>query len=42
VVKAATLAFWDAYLRNDTEAQAWLRDGGLVRQLAPGDRFEWK
>jgi len=30
IVKAASLAFWDAYLRDDPGAQRWLRDGGLT------------
>lgn len=29
VVKAASLAFWDAYLTEDDVALHWLRDGGL-------------
>lgn len=30
IVEAATLAFWDAYLRDDDAALRWLRDGGLA------------
>lgn len=30
IVKAASLAFWDAYLRDDAAAQRWLREGGLA------------
>jgi predicted dienelactone hydrolase len=30
IVQAASLAFWDAYLRDDPAAQHWLRDGGLA------------
>lgn len=29
IVKAASLAFWDAYLRDDPAARRWLREGGL-------------
>lgn len=42
IVRAATLAFWDAYLGGDREALAWLRDGGFASHLVPGDRFETK
>jgi predicted dienelactone hydrolase len=30
IVKAASLAFWDAYLMDDDAAAHWLRDGGLA------------
>lgn len=30
IVKAASLAFWDAYLMDDDGALHWLRDGGLA------------
>jgi predicted dienelactone hydrolase len=42
LVRAATLAFWEAHLRDDAAAQSWLREGGLSRHLGAGDRFEWK
>jgi len=36
LICAASLAFWDAYLRDDTAARHWLREGGLKALL--GDR----
>ncbi|MGQ9606654.1 MAG: alpha/beta hydrolase family protein [Thermogutta sp.] len=36
LILAASLAFWDAYLRDDAEARRWLTDGGLKDRL--GDR----
>jgi hypothetical protein len=32
-VKSLTLAFWDAWLFDDAEAQAWLTDGRAARSL---------
>ncbi|MEM9014539.1 MAG: hypothetical protein AAGB02_05465 [Pseudomonadota bacterium] len=29
IMRAAALAYWDGYLRDDPAALAWLRDGGL-------------
>jgi len=40
-VKAATLVFWNAYLRDDAAAKAWLHDG-VSATLAPGDAWESK
>lgn len=42
IVKAAALAFWDAYLRGDDAALHWLRDGGLARFAADNARVESK
>ena len=41
VVRAVTLAFWDATLRQDPTARAWLA-GGASAVLAAGDHFERK
>ncbi len=43
-VKASTLAFWNAYLKNDADAKKWLggaRDGFPVT-LAANDKFQTK
>jgi predicted dienelactone hydrolase len=40
-VKAATLAFWDANLKQDAVAGRWLQ-GDFKSLLIAGDRFEWK
>jgi predicted dienelactone hydrolase len=34
VVKAATLAYWDAYLRGDAGAKASLQNGGVMKPFA--------
>jgi len=41
-VRAITLAFWDAWLKNDGAARAWLADGGARASLHAGDRLEAK
>lgn len=33
IIKAATLAFWDAYLRDDENAKAWLQQGPCAQSL---------
>ena len=41
LIQAASTAFWDAYLKNDAEAKAWLAGPGLSRR--PGqNRARWK
>lgn len=30
VIKAASLAWWDAWLKDDAQAMTWLREGGLA------------
>ncbi len=40
-VKAATLAFWDASLKGDKDAQKWLQ-ADFKAGLGDGDSFEWK
>lgn len=34
LIKLGTLAFWDAYLMDNAEARAWLRDGGFAAAVA--------
>jgi len=41
-VKALTLAFWNAHLRNEPRSLTWLRDGGARSILSKGDRYETK
>ena len=41
-VKAASLAFWRAYLNGDDAARGWLQAGELRGQLDPADVFEAK
>lgn len=40
-VKAASLAFWNAYLKDDRGARTWLRQD-FAASLAPADRWEFK
>ncbi|MCX7893041.1 MAG: hypothetical protein N2544_11830 [Burkholderiales bacterium] len=42
VVKAATLAFWDAYLKADGAARAWLAGGAFAAALGDAGRFDAK
>ena len=42
LIEDATTAYWDAWLRGDAEAKAWLTGGGLRKELAPTDVLEWK
>lgn len=43
-VQAATLAYWNVYLKNDVDARRWLIDtrGGFRDTLATADRFDTK
>lgn len=34
IIKVASLAFWDAYLKNDEKARAWLSGSGLSDYIA--------
>ena len=36
----STSAFWDAYLKGDGKAKAWLSQGGFERELGKDGRFE--
>lgn len=41
IVKASTM-FWDAYLKGDSQAKAWLQSQAPRELLIDGDRWEWK
>jgi predicted dienelactone hydrolase len=41
-VKASSTAFWDAYLKGDAKARAFLRDGAFKRTLGDGGSWEFK
>jgi predicted dienelactone hydrolase len=41
-ILALSTAFWDAYLRGDAAARAWLDGGGPASVLQPADRWEKK
>ena len=40
IVLAASTAFWDATLRNDSTARAWLYNGGFTKYLGKEGAFE--
>ncbi len=42
MICAASLAFWDAYLRESTEARRWLAEGGLQNRLGDLGTLERK
>lgn len=42
VILALTTAFWDAYLKGDAAAQAWLDGAGPRKVLEPKDRWQRK
>lgn len=42
VILALSTAFWDAWLRGDPAARAWLDGGGAQAVLAPKDRWQRK
>ncbi|NMC19863.1 MAG: hypothetical protein GYA33_05520 [Thermogutta sp.] len=42
LIRAASLAFWDAYLREDGEARRWLAEGGLKDRLGDLGTLERK
>jgi len=42
VILALSTAFWDAYLREDETAEAWLKNGLVDERLEPGDRWQFK
>lgn len=41
IIKVAARAFWDAYLKEDEEARAWLDEGGFAAWL-PAGIFEYR
>jgi predicted dienelactone hydrolase len=41
VILALSTAFWDAYLRGDTNALAWLNGNGPRSVMEPADRWQW-
>lgn len=42
LIRTSSLAFWDAYLKNDAVARKWLADGGFEKALGSGGTFEKK
>lgn len=42
LIRQSTTAFWDAYLKADAEAMAWLADGGFASILGADGKFEKK
>jgi predicted dienelactone hydrolase len=42
LICACTTAFWDAYLKGDEQAKAWLTDGGINALLGANATFEKK
>jgi pimeloyl-ACP methyl ester carboxylesterase len=42
LIRIATLAFWDAYLKGDAKAKAWLSGGGFEKALGKDGKFEQK
>ena len=40
VILALSTAFWDAYLRGDTDALAWLNGAGPRSVMEPADRWQ--
>lgn len=41
VILALSTAFWDAYLRGDADALAWLTGSGPRSVMEPEDRWQW-
>ena len=42
VIKAISTAFWDAFLKGDKQAEAWLDGDGPQSVLEPADRWQTK
>ncbi|MCG8508650.1 MAG: hypothetical protein MI741_05415, partial [Rhodospirillales bacterium] len=42
LIRMSTTAFWDAYLRDDTEAEAWLKEGELKAALGEHATLDMK
>lgn len=41
-ILALSTAFWDAYLKDDPQAKAWLEGAEARSVLEAGDRWQWK
>lgn len=43
-IQRISTAFWDAYLKGDERAKAWLQSAVLHKELSldPKDVWEWK
>lgn len=42
IIRISSTAFWDAYLKDDAQAKAWLKDGAFKTSLASDGVFEQK
>ncbi len=42
LVKNSSLAFWDAFLKGNTAAKAWLADGAFAKEMGAAGTFEKK
>jgi pimeloyl-ACP methyl ester carboxylesterase len=42
LIRISSLAFWDAYLKGDAKAKAWLSGGGFAEALGKDGTFEQK
>ena len=42
IIKAASLAWWDAWLKGDPKALAWLHDGGMAGFAASDAAVSWR
>ena len=42
MILALSTAFWDAYLKGDAEAKAWLSGDGPRGVMEAGDRWQRK
>ena len=42
LIRIASLAFWDAYLKGDAKAKTWLAGGGFEKALGKDGKFEQK
>jgi dienelactone hydrolase len=41
IIKIASLAFWEAYLRHDEDAKRWLQNGGFAAYLGGAGEFRY-
>jgi hypothetical protein len=42
IIKAASLTWWDAWLKDDPKARAWLRDGGMAGFAGADAVVKWR